>query len=262
MTEGVILATASFVGYLLTYAYEVGFASAFGISIQFVEVSLTNVLSVVILFGAAAFIVVGTVSDFLVDLERKGPSLFGRVVNLFFSGFLVLGAVNVFIFRSHGWQWLLAIFAIFSAVIFMLPLFQKSSRGKSYEERFASCYGSRQPQETPRQDDQSGLLARRLQLVHIIGLLLMVVLVGGGVKAGHVWAQDLEQFDVLIDESNTVVLRVYDDKLVTAEFDPCTKEIRHGYSIRTISDSTPVHLRRMRVGPLHFKPTTEIGGDE
>lgn len=260
ITDGILLAVISFVGYLLTYMYERGFASAFGISSELVEVSLTRALYLVALLGLGVFIVLVILKDFINDLERKSTSPLRKSINLLIGASMLALGVDAFLLLGRGLNWLLASIGVIVVVVYLLPLFKRSNRRKPYAERFAAFYAS--PRSKESQTITSDTLVQRIDNSNVYVIIMLVIFFVSFVTLiGRIRAQQQQVFEVLIDESNTVVLRIYGDKLVTAEFDPCTKEIRHGISVRKISDSTPIRLQKMQVGPLDFKPVTTLDAD-
>lgn len=62
LSEGILIATASSVAYLLTFQYEKGFVSYWGVPAQFVSVGLVNVLYAAVLLIGFIFLAASLVN--------------------------------------------------------------------------------------------------------------------------------------------------------------------------------------------------------
>lgn len=250
--EGIFIATFSFVGYLLTYAYEIGFAESFGIPTALVEVNLNTVLFLTTVFGGTAVLFVQYIHYAVDDISNTRFSPVTKTIIVFVGIGLAASQVVRYVLNGHTkyWIWYWAIAGIVAVLVFALPLLLLlKARGKSYSECFADFWVSSRFDFTTRQPDTIFVLWMGLAL-------LFLVMKPIATEAGRVRAQDMKDFEVLADESNTVVLGVHGDKMITATFDPCTKEIQGGVTVRRVAEPS-VRLKRMLVGPLNLDTTNK-----
>lgn len=251
LSEGILIAAASFVGYLLTYAYEIGLATEFGIPTTLIEVNLNNLLYLITLFGAVAVMIFQIIYNALDDIKYLTATALKKTIVVLLA--VAAGGFHVVsqLLHGHGkyriWFW--AIVAVVGVIVFVPPLFKRGKAGKSYSERFTIFWAQRRGSQRLRHGDATFIVWIGLVLLFLIAQPIAS-------EAGRVAAQDMEYFEVLTDESNTVVLRVYADKMVTAKFDPCTKEI-NGITVQRIGEP-PVRLKTMLVGPLSATTVTKV----
>lgn len=251
--QGFILAALPFLGYYLVYEYELGFAEVFGISTSLVEVSSYTMFFLISTYGIAAVVVFDVFLDFLITKDHTSVSPIRKAASAII-GLIVIGIITIASIlegSSQYWRKLVEVVAIVVAFVFLPPLFVRKHGVDTYAERFAFFWGAISDESNRREADRPGTQFKSKVVVGVVLFLLVAIPIAR--EAGRVRAYVQSEFDVLVDESNTAALRLYGDKLITAVFDPCTKQLDRGYKVRSISSGEPVYFRRLNIGPLIAK---------
>jgi hypothetical protein len=248
-SEGLLLAIGSSSAYLLTFQYEKGFASHFGIPPQFVSVGLLNVLFGAVLLLGFIFLLVSVVNLFVSFIPirySEEPVFVRRAVNL---GITLLGVfILAYLYNTRLW-W--SIFVLGSVLLifaaFVLPIFRNKNEStyiKKLEAEAKKEQGTMYP-------SIFNWAARRLgsNLPFVFWYSLMSVFIAA--TAGDMAAGTQKEFLVatLAPSNEVVLLRRYNDELIFAPFDRRTSEVQKRFIIVKVAD-LKVPLTLDEVGPL------------
>ncbi len=250
LSEGILLAVGSSTAYLLTFQYEKGFASYFGIPPQFVSVGLLNVLYGAILLLVFIYVVfsLGNLSLIFIPTRYSGEPVFlRRILEL---GVTLLPAFAVAYLHNNLLWWSLfvggALLLVFGS--FILPLFRNKTESSYIKKLEAE---ERKKQNTAVTPTLLSLTVPRLgpKLPLILWYSLMSIFLVAA--AGESAAQSQREFLVttLAPQSEVVLLRRYGDELIFAPFDRKTSQVQKTFVVVKVQDlKTPLILEA--VGPL------------
>lgn len=252
MPEGLLAATIPLTGYLLAFVYEAGFCTAFHIPLSFITLTPT------IVFAAVAALTVLVAPLFwlanimcIMGLDLRDP-VARSLTRLAIPGVLFLLFIGV---NPKAWQesiWLLCLLAFLALGEFGLPLLTQRDK-KSYREKLLG-----QEAVEARVTDLFHVFGRRFGTLPMTIAVVMIMAILLSNIAGRSQAKRQEEFLVLASSPETVVLRVYGDDLVCAQFDRATKEIQPNFfTIKRVSlPSEPrIQLNLEKVGPLRLAVT-------
>lgn len=249
MPEGLLVATIPIVGYLLVFAYEAGFCGAFHIPLSFIALSPTMVFAVI----AGLALSVGPLFAFanlvcMIGLDLRDP-IVRSLIRLAIVAVLFLLPIVV---NPKAWResmGLLLFLALFALLEFGLPLLTQRDK-QTYREKLLG----QEAIETGVSDLFDVLRTRFGDLPVTVAMVMMLgIYVSNVVGRGH--AKGQEEFLVLLSSPEAVVLRVYGDDLVCAQFDRITQEVQpHFFVIKrvTLPSEPRIQLNLEKVGPLRL----------
>jgi prepilin signal peptidase PulO-like enzyme (type II secretory pathway) len=245
LSEGIILAAVPVVAYLFAFVFEAGYATVFGIPIQFITLGLTNVFVVggsLLLVTLILLIIADLATMVLRQSENPIYRRLSTLAPLLFASFgLLLLEVgtplrSALIGLLVGW--LLIIF-----FQFVFPIL--SQRGEStYHNKLLA-----QELHDARMGGLFSSIARRYggvyQLIYFLAIALFVTYYAGQADA-------FRERTFLVTESvpECVVLRIYGDEMVCAPFDRSTRKVEPRFTLLRLSANPIPSLRREQVGPL------------
>jgi len=233
----------------LTFQYEKGFTSYFGIPPQFISVGLLNVLYGAVLLLAFIYLVVslGNLSVAFIPTKYTGEPVFvRRTLNV---GITLLPAFAVAYLHNNRIWWL--IFVVGASLIifanFVLPVFRNKTES-SYIKKLEAEERKKRRDVTP---NLLNLTAPRLgaKLSLVIWYSLMSIFLAGA--AGEAAAESQKEFLVttLAPTNEVVLLRRYSDELIFAPFDRKTLQVQKTFLIVKVQDLKTL-LTLESIGPL------------
>ncbi len=245
--EGLIITSVPIVAYLLTFAYEAGFASFFSIPLKFISVELTGVF-----VAGGGLLAVFVSLFFLMELmwmlfPRTDNAIFRCVWRLVPAFLLFVGLL--FLYGAHWRGWVLVLVSL----VFVAWL-ELGSPLITQRHTAGYCEKLRAQEEIERK--VGGLLAHVAMRYGRAPLLLILYLVIALVifySAGRARALRQEQFLLPTAPSGTVVLQIYGDRLICAPFERATKEVRKSFIVLKMPGDSGVILHLEKVGPLSPK---------
>ncbi|MDH4222710.1 MAG: hypothetical protein OEV55_04120 [candidate division Zixibacteria bacterium] len=245
MAEGIIIAASPIAAYLLTYCYELGFTSNFGIPREFMTLELRGILplTMVILFVSLSvelFII------FFKPFMTTMNVILRKIINVslwivFFSPLILLYLSrknNVSLFFFFGFS-LLAIYGEFIS-----PLLTQKQRGSYLYKLKASAQTSKSALNSMNYFF-GRKIAKLVLAIIIMGYAMIVTRTVGEYKAIN-----QNEFMVIRSSPEMVVLRIYGDKLTCAPFIRTTKEVKRIFNVFKISEDSNLQLHLEKVGPL------------
>jgi len=249
MPEGLLVATIPVVGYLLVFAYEAGFCGAFHIPLSFIALNPTMVFAVI----AGLALSVAPLLWFanlvcMIGLDLRDP-IARSLIRLAIVAFLFLLPIGINLKAWRESMWLLLLLAFFALLEFGLPLLTQRDK-ETYREKLLG-----QEAIETRVTDLFDVLGRRFGDLPVTIAMVMMVAIYVSNLAGRGQAKRQEEFLVLPSSPEVVVLRVYGDDLVCAQFDRITQEVQpHFFVIKrvTLPSEPRIQLNLEKVGPLRL----------
>lgn len=207
------------------FLYERGYALAFGVPPELIDLRWATFFGLAFSFGLTLL-----AFGFMVVLSRKSPrrdSKWSRVVDAV-APVLLIEVIAVFILGFARWRLLLIFFALGLATTSLLEtaLWLVRSRAIGGDSQTKDEAVRRALFRQPRW---------MIRALFLLGLSLPVAMF-----AGFGNAIDTTDFLVTSDSPPSVVVRVYGDKIVTAQYDRQAKAIIPVYRILPLTDSARV----------------------
>ncbi len=254
LREGIAVALASVFVYSVTFLYEAGYSSHFGIPWQFISVDATGIL--VAGFGGAT--VLWTIASTANLISASWPSLSPPLKLLIVrqgSALIPLSCGTLaFWGQAGGWISLGAI-VLLAFVGFVLPLISKR-RVVGYRQKLEAANGGADKRPPMLFDklafDIGGI---RLQVAPVAWTFAYCCLMGGmGV------ANNQREFLLVDLQPECVVLRVYGDKLICAPLLRDKKVVEKRFFVLKLGGEPRQQLRIENVGPLKPQESTALKG--
>jgi len=243
--DALLIASGTGVAYWLSFRYEVAYLQYFGVPAHLVEVSLQTVLLVALGLSGAAWSVfmLGNLVAMAWPTQSEFRGKAARI--LFFLLIPVWFLLNYGFARKYWLAYSIApIYIIVFEVLWPLVVFRK--RG-SIRERFVAC-------EKADNEALSRNIGSRVHaaLGPVVYYLFFFALLGTffASVAGRGKAVTQEEYFVLSDAPNVVVLRVYGDKIIAAQFDRESKTVSAQLVIQEIGSEKLRLTREPKLGPL------------
>ena len=248
LEAALIIAVLSAYGYLLAWLHEIAAAAVFGVPAELVQVSMRTVTSVGL--SAAVLALLGFLLTSLVydSTQRACHPVRRRVIVEVPAG--VAGVLLGTTYPTSWTTWLAIslLFIFFVLLDWLVPLLLTNTRG--YMEKL------RHHDKNVMDYTPTSTLVRRVyqrwpyyQMVLFLAAVIMLATVSRGV-----WqARRQEHFFVPSIAPDTVVLRIYGNRLICAPVDRTTKQITRDFLFLRLGDDPEMVLRSERIGPLRPK---------
>ncbi len=249
VSDGLLIAASSLAGYLFAYVYESGYARVFNIPEEFISLSLTNI------FVAFALVWIIPVSFILwgplvTNILKNVPTPIQKEIkNL--TPLIFMSAVALLYYGPNWKKWIYSISFLlcFALWNFGWPLLTQPGKQRYIDKLEAD------------QRVKTELMGSNLFLDHLreyVGLsglkLIWWIMIAAWVFRISGEATALRQKDFLILKTPTeekIVLKIYEDKLICADFNRDTKELKEEFTVYRLSEGSKLDFRRETIGPLH-----------
>ena len=236
-------------GYLVVYAHESGFLSAFNIPTAVASLNLVTVIQVSLaLLGALAILFwFGNLVSMLWPEGRRLTRNHVRI--LLEAGVAGIGVALVFLWpqqRQLGVM-LVCMGGLFAFMDFVWPLVTQRGR-RPYKEKLEAV---------DRIDEKTKTLFDRMAASYGAGVLVLLLLVwalcGFAYYLGLYTAQHKAEYLVvkMADGREAVVLREYHDRMICSAFDRKLLRLEGGFFVLDVTSESVLWLNREKVGPLH-----------
>jgi len=246
ISEGVIIASVPFLGYLFTFAYESGYASFFNFPKEYINIGLPQIISTAIILYTITAVLFFPIEGLSFIFFKNKRSMYQSIIK-----FLPLFGFSVGNFIVYGWIRALPfiiLFVILGFSEFIFPLVTQRDK-KDYDSKLQAY-----DEADWKFREERGALSTRLlrifghkNIMLIINLFLCVNLTQ---MAGEISASKKMQFFVIPSSPEKVILRIYGDNLVCAEFDRKTSSLKREISIYKLTDPQAQNLKFEALGPL------------
>jgi hypothetical protein len=246
LSEATIIAVASASAYYFSYTYEKAFLSYFSIPQQFITIDITTILSFGAIIFGALILIFPALNMFTIILSRTKNEYLGRLVRPYWI-FLFLILAHFYFFGLEKWTLLityLVVCLIFAFFDFIFPLI--TQRGmKTYTEKLHA-------QEEIESQFKSLPQEVSIKYGRDTALLVMLLIMGYLISSNAGLAEAMRQKSFLFTNTQPqlVVLRIYSNRLICAQYDDVNNEILQQFSIIELGENTPA-LSLRSVGPIH-----------
>lgn len=225
------------------------------IPLRLIELNLTTFF---VMAGSLAvvFVMVFTFYNLLYEVlvvpYEKEQVIYSRIIALTPLFFML--AADVYFF---GWSWRFWLPSFFLMMVivfffFLFPLISQRSKG-SYLEKLRA-------EDEYDAKSAKGLmvtLARSVSFKHRYYLFWLFLIFWIAGSAGKAKAVNEQEFFVLASAPNTVVLRIYGDRMICAPFNREDRKVERSLIIYRTDANPPLKLMLEEVGPLSLKPIEE-----
>jgi len=250
LSETLLLAIIPFFAYLFTFVYQAGYLKAFELPLQFISITVVDVLNIGGKILGVLFLVFSSINLFSSFLPKGNmPYPLAKRVNQLLLFFL-LSFPFLFLFDwgiiSNIFLALL-IFAI--SIMFLPPLLSRKHKG-TYLQKMEKVDGGIKNDSYPW---EGNLLDRAVNIIgRNVFVTIVYILLGVYITyyAGMAAAQKQEIFYVANTSPETVVLFMTSDKIVSAPFNKVTKMIEPEFFVINLSNSADLKLQLVKTNRL------------
>lgn len=246
ITEGLILALIPVLGYFFAFQYEAGYASYFKYPKELILIGLPQIVIATITLWTGSMVIFMFVESITMMIPKAQRALSDSVIKFlplvgFFAGSLLV----------YGWEraWpFLLVFIMIGIPEFILPLFTQKDK-KTYSEKIESDWES----EWRLRESKDTFSWRLLKLVGHKNIVLVInIFIAAQLvqTAGEVIASRQMRFFTMSSSPEKVVLRIYDDKFICADFERKTKTVGGDRSILNSREQGAFNLKLESIGPL------------
>lgn len=236
------------IAYYLVFTYESAYCRNFGIPPGFIRPDLTTILiytSVVV--GVSCSLVM--ILDSWIELHRASPAS-PPAQHLFrlYLPFILLLLLLVSTYGSHwrNWFWLAIILAIGTLTDFIKARF--GDKKKPYLTRLQGPVAIFNGPGTIWD-----IARKRLDLELVIFFIAMFFARLISSSLGEAEALNQHQFLVPSSHPDSVLVRIYGDKMLCAAYDPKTKKLAKQFFILTAGTDQTLHFDTKEIGTLSLE---------
>lgn len=258
VSETILLAAAPVFAYVLTFLFQAGYCDVFELPHEFISVSLTDVLNIVVTVLMLFFIVLGVINMFASLLPAKiyrHPSLAWRMSALLLLFLLVIPVILFPGIIIKGAVILVSMVILIISLLFLPPLFTRRFPGGSYLQRMEALDNLRLGND-PWEGSGSlvylfvDVFGRKAFLFAVYLLMAMFLTYSMGRGRGI----NRKVFPIANTTPETVVLFMTSERLITAPFDRTNKTVHPVFRVINFDDQTDLTLQLGKVGPLKLVP--------
>lgn len=263
ISGGVLIGSAPFVGYLVAFLYEAGYARVFEVPFEVIGVSVTNVfISIFALIGVAAFLglTAQVPRGFLTwgvrseSYLRDPVALRSLKLEPLVYPFLVLFAISLYDWHFTPWVAIL-VFLSWPVYLFLWPLMRQRSVA-GYREKLRAQDAVEEKDEGSWNRWITSLIRRGL----FAPLSAAIIVVVGAFYAGTFNAIREKDFLSSAKDPSLVIVRIYGDTVVARKIS--TKNPRRltaDLFVWKIGEQ-PLQARRKEFGRLRVENEQRSGG--
>lgn len=244
LTEGLLIASIPVCAYGVALTFEMSYCWYFGIPFQLIEISMVDIakaLGLLTFIGFFVFVFIDLISFFKDIIPFTLIRNFIKVVPL-----LIMTGIAIFCFREAWEEWapFASIFILFAAFNFLLPVVSHR-KIKGYINKLNAA---------DELDDSVKNLSDWLstQVRPHVNIVIASLFIAFTVSyiAGRAFAMRNTYFIVINNPEEKVLLRIYEDKFICAEFNRTDGTIKNDFTVIKLSDSREIAYHWETVGKL------------
>lgn len=246
ITEGIIIALFPFLGYLFTFSYESGFASFFRFPREVINIGLPQIVITISILYTTSILVFFSIEWVSLVFFKNRPILYQTIVQALPMFGLLISYIVVYGFKQYFMIIILLVLMPLSE--FIAPLITQRDK-KDYESKLLAY-----DQNEWRVRRERGAFSVRLleifgrkNIMFVINLFLCFILTQ---SLGEIVASRQIRFFIIPGNPEKVVLRIYGNNLIWAEFNRERKIITSGVSYYNLTDPQVKNLKLEILGPL------------
>lgn len=212
-SEGLLIAVLTLSGYLAAFIYETGFAKAFDIPFNLIDITFTTIVLSVVPTAVLAFLV----SMLLYLIWQLFPDSDSDFVNSLKFAYFVLIPIT-FIYLPKNLLAAKVNTAFFFGVLFIVfipvvtAILKTNAPDKKPKKRKVQARKSTTKSINKNENET-------IRLYAMAGSLICLIVYSFIYSYGIFSATSKANFQILTDLPHQVVLKIYGDKVITAEFD-------------------------------------------
>jgi hypothetical protein len=252
LSDGLLIAGGTALGYLTSYSYEYGYFDYFQIPSEFISTNTTTILAVVAAFLAmfgSTLNLLGFAAPLLRSAMHPDKAPYRYTLVFAFFGSTIL----IFLRYAYGWNWKVTLFSallvLMLGLLLHLPVLLPSRKNKKpLRERFA--------EHAKIQDSdpfhvtllfEMWFSQKTILLAAVaLGLLGLAYLLGNGA------ATKKERFLTLDADPTKVVLRAYSDTLILADISRKDHKVSNRLELMSLSEKKDIKFWNEKLGRLTY----------
>lgn len=249
LPDGIIIAAVPAFAYISAFLYELAYAQYFRFPVELISIELTQVLFLVALFFGFAITIFSVFRVLWLfvprpeDSDRISQQLQSRILS-----YLIVSVIAIIFFSVLRTSLISVLISmiVFAIIWFGSPLLLRK-KGASYTEMLQA-----QNEAETVYDERSmeGCIKRLIGPWIFYLLLLLLFLMAMAYFTGLGQARSQTEFFTINTTPELVVLRIYNDRIISSEFDRDLKVVHHSYTIFDILDMPDLNLTLEDLGPL------------
>ncbi len=245
-SEGILLVFFTAVAYAAFLLREMGYTNQFGLPHELINTSQVGLVSAAkaILFGVLGY--TGKVN--LVWLfTPRGDGFVATYIRKVIAVLLLIGfAMYPYCATDVSWWWFVGILAFFVFFTLIWPFItQRNITG--YENKLIEQV---RLESSGAADIPSSVLSRWLDRGSIITLGFVIAILIFAYGDGRRDGIEQNEFYIADAKPTWVVLRIYGDVIISAEFDPKSHKLSGLFSITKLTETNSLTMRRVATGKL------------
>lgn len=245
-SEAILLALASSGAYFLAFRYEKSYADYFGIPVDLITISLNSVLLFFAILSGLLLLLF-YILDILIVIFGKTNSVMLQAIFPILIIFVLL-VIQIYFYGIGEWEkWILFLSLILGVAFLQLGL-------PLITQRQESSYLDKLKAQAEYDNNKTNFTNLLAKLFGINGLVVLLIFTFGLLianSAGNSEAIRKGEFLIANTKPEVVVLRVYNELAIAAQFNRNTGEVSKNFSLISIKDNPQIIFSMENLGPLH-----------
>lgn len=238
LTEGVLAVLIPAVAYLFYIRFESAYLQVFGVSSEFIEIDLKNILYIIgVILSAIWFLII--VTSIILPLFIRAKGAYGELIRRSVFYCLIFSPV-LFIYSSHPYELLPYIFILAILIIFEVIYPLIAQRNKStYEEKLE--------EQQKIDENKFNLIEKMFNLTNPLNLSIYIFLfVGWQVSGatGRIDGLDKQEYFVYQSQKEYLAIRIYKEKIILSEFSRFDTSISNNILILNYNNFDSIKLNK------------------
>jgi hypothetical protein len=245
-SEAILVALVPAAAYSLTYCFQYGYSKTLGIPSELIEFNLLEFLNVAFSVVGTIWILFNFLGIFLPAVISAHKAIKSRVVFIFACFFYSVAALILFGREWKVWIWMFGGSVILGVLVLGWPLWKNR---KNLNEFFESLQKKAQTQ-TSGKKDLYDLIRSSIGREAYLAISVFVIVAYFFYFSGMSRASEQTDYTVISTEPESVVLAIYGNEMICANFDRQEKTISGDFVIRETDDVQELTFHKEDVGPL------------
>jgi hypothetical protein len=246
ISDAIILAFASVSAYYFSFSYEKSFLLYFGVPSQFITIDLTTLLSFGVIVLFVILFVFPVLNLFMIIVSRIKNEHIVRLIRPYWF-FLIIFLTDIYLFGLEKPEYLgilLVICLVFLFFDFIFPLLTQRDK-KTYTEKLI---GQEEIESSIQYLPKNINIKFGREVAIFITLFILGVMISS--DAGLAEAIRKEDYLFINTQPQLIVIRIYSNRLICAQYDEMKKEVLPIFTIITLTNNSP-ELIQKKTGKIH-----------
>ena len=249
ISEGLLILSLPAIAYLFTFAYEAGAAIVFGIPYSLISINVSRLCISAAIVGIMIGILYLMLKLISIALPRRELSIYESKIFIILLVACYYLAVIYLLRRRIFFILILVLFGLLILIFieFGMPLFTQRKQ-KTYLEKLQA-----QVEYKSELDEVSFsrfIIKNIIGLPVYIGFLILFCLISMSFLIGVSRADNQIAFLVSEGKDKKVILKIYDDVVISSQFNEDLKTLENGIFIQRLGDNPDIFYRWKKIGPL------------